>query len=82
MQPAAAGPLGDQRPLVFSHRPADLQQQLVVGVVGQWAVGEFHPAAVPLQLLQQEHLVDVVAGQPIWVGDQDKVEAGEGGLIA
>jgi hypothetical protein len=30
--PPAAHPLGDQRPLVFRDRPADLQQQLVVRV--------------------------------------------------
>ena len=62
--PAPPGPLGDQRPLVLGDRPADLEEQLVVRVPGHRPVEELNPAAVPLELVEQEDLEDVVAGQP------------------
>jgi hypothetical protein len=80
--PAAAHALGDQRPLVFRHRPPDLQQELVVGILTHGAVEELHLAAVPLQFLQQQDLVHVVAGQAIRRGDQYPVHARQGNLIA
>ena len=71
-----------RRPLVLGDRPADLQEQLVLGVVGERPVGELDPAAVALEFLQEEDLVDVVARQPVGVGDQDAVELGQGGEVA
>ena len=82
MQPAAAGPLGDERPLVLGDGPADLEQQLVLRVVGERPVGELDPAAAALQLLQKQDLVDGVAGQPVGVGDEDAVELGRRGEVA
>ena len=79
--PAAPHPLGDQRPLVLSHRPADLQQQLVVRVIAHRPVQELHPAAMPGQLLNQQHLVDVIAGQPVRRRHQDHVQVGQRRVI-
>ena len=81
MQPAAAGPLGDQRPFILGDGPTDLEQKLVVWVLGHRPVEELDAAAVPLQLLEEENLVDVVAGQPVGVGDEDAVVPGQGGLV-
>ena len=82
VQPAAAGPLRDERALVLGHGPADLQEQLILRIVGQRPVGELDLTAVALQLLHQQHLVDVVAGQPLGVGNQDAVELGQRGEVA
>ena len=81
VQPAAAGALGDERPLVLGDGPADVEQQLVLRVVGQRAIDELHPAPVPRQLLQQQDLVHVVAGQSVGVGDPDAVQLGQGGQV-
>jgi hypothetical protein len=79
---AAAHALGDQRALVLRDRAADLQQQLVVRVLAHRTVEEPYLAAMPLQFLQQQDLVDVVAGQPIRGRDQDQAKAAGGGAIA
>jgi hypothetical protein len=63
--PAPPHPLGDQRPLILRDRAADLQQQLVVRVGAHRPVQELHLAAMAGQLLDQQHLMDVVAGQPV-----------------
>jgi hypothetical protein len=75
-QAAAAHALGDQGPLVLGHGAADLQQQLVVRVAAHRPVEEHHLRPVLLQLLDQEHLVHVVARQPVRRGDQDAVQPG------
>ena len=80
--PPAAHPLGDQRPLVLRDRPADLQQQLVVRVGAHRPVQELHLAAVAGQLVDQQHLMDVVAGQPVRRGHQDHVQLGQRRVIA
>ena len=82
VEPAAPRALGDERALVLGHRPADLQEQLVLGIVGERTVGELDLAAVTLQLLQEQHLMDVVPRQPIRVGDEDAIELGQGGEVA
>ena len=80
--PAAPRALGDQGPLVLGDGPADLEQELVVRVLGHRAVEELDAAALGLQLLEQEDLVDVVAGQPVGVGQEDRVEGGHGRRVA
>ena len=80
--PATAHPLGDQRPLILRDRAADLQQQLVMRVGAHRPVQELHPAAMAGQLLDQQHLVDVVAGQPVRRGHQDNIQLGQCRVIA
>ena len=80
--PPAAHPLGDQRPLVLRDRPADLQQQLIVRVGAHRPVQELHLAAVPGQLLDQQHLMDIVAGQPVRRGHHDDVQIGQPRMIS
>ena len=75
-------PLGDQGPLVLGDGAADLEQELVVRVAGHRAVEELDAAALGLQLLEQEGLVDEVAGQPVGVGQEDRVEGGHGRRVA
>ena len=80
--PPAAHPLGDQRPLVLRDRPADLQQQLVVRIGAHRPAQELHLAAAAGQLVDQQHLVDVVAGQPVRRGHQHQVKLGQRRVIA
>ncbi len=81
-QAASAHPLCDQRPLVLGHRAADLQQQLIVRILAHRPVKEFNRCAVSLQLLDQQHLVHVVACQPVRRGDQDAIQPGTRGDVA
>jgi hypothetical protein len=45
-------------------------------------VQELHLAATGGQLVDQQHLVDVVAGQPVRRGHQDNVQLGKRCVIA
>ena len=73
-QPAAAHALGDQRALVLGHGAPDLQQQVVVRVVAHRAVEELGGAAGARPLLQQHHLVHVVAREAVGGGDEHAVD--------
>jgi hypothetical protein len=53
-----------------------------VRVLGHRPVEELDLATVRLQFLEQEHPVDVVAGQPVGVGEDDPVERGHGHPVA
>ena len=77
----AAHPLGDQRALVLSHRPTDLQQQLIVRILAHRPVQKLDLAAVPAQLVDEQHLVDIVAGQPVGRGDHHQVNLGQRRVI-
>ncbi len=80
--PPAAHPLSNQRALVLRDRSADLQQQLVVRIGAHRPVQELHLAAVTGQLIDQQHLVDIVAGQPVRRGDQDQVQLGQRRMVS
>jgi hypothetical protein len=49
---AATHALGNEGALILSHRAADLEQQLVVGVIATGSVEKLHLAAGPLQLFE------------------------------
>jgi hypothetical protein len=72
----------DQRPLILGDRPSDLEQELVVRVLGHRPVEELDAAAVLLQLLKDEHLMDIVSRQSIRIGDEGLLERGHGRPIA
>ena len=55
---------------------------LVLGAVAQAAVEEDHRDARLPQLLHQQELVSVVAGQAVGVEDVETVEGKGGGLVA
>jgi hypothetical protein len=63
-------PLGDQGALVLGHRPADLQQELVLRVAPHRPIEENGLASSALELLQEHHPLDVVARQAVGIGDQ------------
>ena len=82
MLPAAARAFGDQRPLVLGDGTADLQEKLIMRLLGHWTIQKLHLTAVLLQFLDQQDLVDVVAGQAIRVGDVQPVEGRQRGPVA
>ena len=71
---AAAEPLGEDGPLVLGDGPLDLQEELVLGIVGDGAVEEDDLAAGLAELLQEQDLVGVLAGEPVGAEDGDDVE--------
>jgi len=62
---AAAGPLEDLRPLVLGDHALELHQQRVLGRVRARSLDEHHAAARLGELLDQQRLVGVLAGQPV-----------------
>jgi hypothetical protein len=80
--PAAPHPLSNQGALVLGHRAADLEHQLVVRIIAHRPIEELDSAARPLQFGEDHHLMDVVAGQPIGRGQEQKIERRLGRLIA
>jgi hypothetical protein len=71
---AAAESLGEDGPLVLGDRPLDLEQELVVRVVGDGPLDELDGAGGPAELFEQEDLVGVAACQPVRCVDADDVE--------
>src|SRR3954452_1755389 len=65
LQLAAAEPLAQQRALVLGDGALDLRQELVAGVVGDGAAEERDRAAGAAELLQEQDLVGVLAGQAV-----------------
>jgi len=61
----AAHPFGNQRAFIFRHGPADLQQQLIMGIVTHRTVEKLNFATRMFKFFQQHHLLDIVARQPI-----------------
>ena len=65
LQFAAAEPLRQHRTLILGNGALDLQQELVVGVVGDRVVQEHHLAVRAAELLEQQDLVGILARQPV-----------------
>jgi hypothetical protein len=65
MKPTASRPFENLCPFVFRHHTLHLQQQLIFWSRAQRPVHEHHFHAVPLQFLQQDHLVGVSTGQAV-----------------
>src|SRR4051794_23344766 len=79
---AAAEPLAEHRPLVLGDRPLDLEQELVVRVVGDRPLDELDGAGGLAELLQEEDLVGVAAGEPVGAIDAEDVELALAGGVA
>src|SRR3954464_3276581 len=79
---AAAEPLAQDGPLVLGDRALDLEQELVVRVVGDRPLDELDGARGLAELLQEEDLVGVAAGQPVGGVDAEDVELALAGGVA
>ena len=81
-EPAAATPLADLGPLVFGDHPLDLQQQPALGALIEIPVEEDDLDAMAAQFVDQDHLIGVVARQPVGVLDVEPVDRPGGGGVA
>ena len=77
--PAALQHLG---PLVFREHPLQLQQQVVLGRVPDRPVEEHHRRTGASELLQQQDLVGVAAGEAVRRVDVEGVDARQGDQVA
>ncbi len=71
LQLAAAEPLAEDGALILGDGALDLQQELVVGVVRDRVLQEHHLGACATELLEQQHLIGVLARQAVW-GQHDE----------
>nr|WP_228421535.1 hypothetical protein [Skermanella mucosa] len=65
LQLAAAEAFRQHRPFVLGDRPLNLEQKLIVRVVGNGAMQELDGAAGAAEFFEQQHLVGVLASQSI-----------------
>src|SRR4051794_35032952 len=79
---AAPEALGQDRALVLGDGALDLQQELVVRVVGDRALQERDLAAGAAELLQEQDLVGVLAGQAVGAEHGDDVDGGVADRVA
>ena len=77
----AAHPVDNERTLVLGDGSADLEHELVVGVITDWPVEELHRTVSALEFFEQQHLVNVVSGQAIGRREQYQIEGAEGRLV-
>jgi hypothetical protein len=75
---AATESLAEDGALVFGDGPLDLEQELVVWVGGDGPLDELDGTAVLAELLQQERLMDIAAGQAVGAVDGDDIELARG----
>jgi hypothetical protein len=80
--PASPHPFGNEVALVLSNRAANVQQQLVVGVLTHRSFQKLNPAAHLLQVVHQQHLMNVIASQAIRRGYQNQLKSGHCRMVA
>ena len=78
----ASHPLGDQGALILSHSATNLEEQLVMRIVIHRALDKLDPTAALDEFIDQEHLMDIVAGQAIGSCDHHACNSRQGGSIA
>jgi hypothetical protein len=74
-------PLRNQGPLVLSDGTPDLQEELVVRILGHRSLHELDAAAALLELFEQEDLMDVFAGQTIRCRHHQEIKLAEASRI-
>ena len=79
--PATSHPVGDQGAFRLGHCPPDLEQKLIVRILTHGSVQELDLTAPLGEFIDEEHLMHIVAGQPIGGRDQDPFKDGQGGPI-
>ena len=77
--PAALQDLG---PLVLRKHPLQLEQQVVLGRVPDWPVEEYHLCTGMSELLEQQDLVGIAAGEAIRRVDVEGADGGQRDQVA
>jgi hypothetical protein len=73
---AAPEPFGQHGTLILGNGSLNLQQQLIIRVVGDGMVQEDHLASDAAELLQQQDLIGVFAGQTVRAEHRNYVDGG------
>ena len=79
--PATAHAIGNQGPCGRRHGPSNLPQQLIVRIMTHWTFQELALTPPLRECIDQQHLMDIVACQAIWGGDEDPRTGSQGGPI-
>jgi hypothetical protein len=75
---ATSHPVGDQGALILGHGTPDLEQELIVRILTHGPVQELDLTASLGEFLDEEDLMDIVAGQPIGGREQDPCKGSQG----
>src|SRR5882762_1935187 len=62
LQPPPAKALLEQRTFVLRHRPLNLEEQLIIGIVREGMLEKDHLTAHAAELLKEEYLISILAG--------------------
>ena len=82
MAAPAPAPLQDLGPLVLGDDALDLKQQVVLRGAADRVVEEDHVGPGPPELLDQQDLVGIAAGQPVRRHDVDALDRSSGDRVA
>jgi hypothetical protein len=78
---APSHPVGDQGAFILGYGPPDLEQELIVRILTHGPVQELDRTAPLGEFLDEEHLMDIIAGQPVGGREQNPCKGGQGGAI-
>jgi hypothetical protein len=73
--PSSAHALSDQGALILRHGTSSLQQEVVVRVLPYGPAQELDLAPEPLQRIQKDHQLDVIAREGIGIGHEHPLNA-------
>jgi hypothetical protein len=79
--PATPQPIGHQGALRRRHRPPALEHALIMGVLTHGTLQKLDLTAPLGQFIEQQHVMDIVAGQPIRSRHHDPFTGGQRGTI-
>ena len=79
--PATPHPIGDQGALILGHGPPDLEHELIMWVLTHGSLQKLDLTAPLGQFIDQKHVMDIVAGQPIRSRHHDQFKGGQRGTI-
>jgi hypothetical protein len=68
--------IGDEVALILSDRTTDLEQKLIVWIITHWPLKELNMTPALGKLIDEQHLMDIVAGQPIRSGNEHALKGG------
>ena len=81
--PSTSHPLGDQAALILSHRPTNLQQELIMRIIIFHRAIQFLDRTTQLvQFFYQQNLMNVFASQAIRHSDQNQLEGRHAGGVS
>nr|WP_239468463.1 hypothetical protein [Microvirga arvi] len=79
---AAPEPFGQHGALILGNGSLNLQQKLIIRIIGDGMVQEHHLASDAPELLQQQDLIGVFASQTVWTEHRHHIDGGVAHRIA